>query len=68
MNEYVTVAENIKAFEVILPLILISLFLSTFLFCIWLAEFLCDLLDFISHVRSKRKAKNIASNDVAKNI
>ena len=68
MNEYVTVAENIKAFEVILPLILISLFLSTFLFCIWLGEFLCGLLDFISHVRSKRKAKNIASNDVAKNI
>ena len=68
MNEYATVAQIIEAFEFILPLILISLALSTFLFCIWFAQFLCDLLDFISHVRSKRKAKNIASNDVEKNI
>lgn len=67
MNEYVTVAENIAAFELILPLILISLGLSSFLFCIWLSEFICDLLD-IATSRSKRKSKNIASNDVAKNI
>jgi len=67
MNEYVTVAENIAAFELILPLILISLGLSSFLFCIWLSEFICDLLD-IATSRSKRKSKNIASNDVVKNI
>lgn len=62
MTEYATVAETIEAFEVILPLILISLALSTFLFCIWLGEFICDLLDFISHIRSKRKAK-VQTND-----
>lgn len=68
MTEYATVAQTIEAFELILPLILISLALSTFLFAIWLGEFICDLLDTISYIRSKRKAKKITANDVINNI
>lgn len=68
MNEYITLAQLQREFEPIAYMIIFSTFVSMFVVIHWLYLALVEFIDFIYDVADKREAKNIASNDVAKNI
>ena len=68
MNEYITLAQLQRDFEPIAYMIIFSTFVSMFVVIHWAYLALVEFIDFIYDVTDKRKAKNIASNDVAKNI
>lgn len=59
MTEYATVSEVLKAFELILPMILFSLVVSILVVYKWIISFALNLLDFIEDMR-ERNAKHDA--------
>lgn len=57
MTEYATVSQVLKAFELILPMILFSLFVSILVVYKWIISFSLNLFDFIDD-RRQRKVKH----------